>query len=184
MNITLMVSTKRPGVQLLPSAEEVLLERGYLRFAAELGRHLGAPVPLVEDQLRNASRDGFVVIDPISDIASELDACDPELRASLPARLVVLRVSRGDLPEVLTTVQPAGAIESMSFFAWKRRPEEATGASGLYGFASLASKSGATCSGLPAPEPYCLLESDTHQGLPHLLVDYLRAVAASPGMSL
>jgi hypothetical protein len=181
MKITLMISTNRPGVRFEPSFEEGLLKGGYLRFAEALGRHLGSPVPLVQDELRNAPRDGFVVINPMGDIGRPLDACDPELRAGLPPRRVVLDVFRGDLPDLLTTVGPVGAIESMSFFAWKSRSEEATGASGLYGFASLASKSGATCSRLPATAPYCLLGSDTHEGLPHLLVDYLRAVAASPG---
>jgi hypothetical protein len=81
------------------------------------------------------------------------------------------------------TIEPlkvAGAIDEFAMIS-DSSPEQ-PGASGLIGRKDLAPIIGATCGSFPLPsEHYAYLTSETHNGLPHLLVDYLRALQKLEG---
>ena len=149
--------------------------RGSLRTCSAIP---GQPSPssLTASAQRRA---GIVLLVPAGDLQRSLAACGPELAKNLPSRLVLFDVSRQPLLETLERYRVAGAVDSLSLAQWLAQPSP--GAVGPYGLRQLAREVGATCVPL-APygsRHYCLYESDRHQGLPHLLADYLRATSAS-----
>ena len=99
-----------------------------------------------------------------------------EQRGTLAERLVGLGVSQGGMRDELEQLHLAGAIDMLSLIEWERSPNRST-ARGLFGLKEIAPVIGATCLRFPFPsEHYCYFSSDQHRGLPHLLVDYLRAL--------
>jgi hypothetical protein len=64
----------------------------------------------------------------------------------------------------------------MSLSEWESTTPLTIGARGLYGRKDVRSQIGASCL-LFESERYCYFQSSTHRGLPHLVVDYLEALA-------
>lgn len=112
-----------------------------------------------------------------------LAACVPADRDGIAARVVLIEVSRSRIfSSVLESLRVAAAVDYASHLAWSREPSSlANGeACGLYGLRSIASAIGATCDpSAGTSENYCFLNSAAHEGLPHLLADYLGALASS-----
>jgi hypothetical protein len=149
----------------------------YDRFAEAIGRHAGTPVRRLSGPLVPPAPDGFVVLAAVRDIGSAVGDCPPELERSLRRRIVSFASSPRDSVRVAEREGVAGVIDALSFLEWgsqKRR----NWARGPVGLRSLGPAIGATCVSLFKSETHCLLESTTHDGLPHLLVDYLRAYDA------
>jgi hypothetical protein len=142
----------------------------YQRLADELGRYTGTTVQIVKDTLRNAPAETYILFAGSGDLSRSLAACGP----ALAARLVLLDVSWQKALEQLEKHRLAGAVDSLRLSEWLARPSSCTGP---FALRYLASSLGASCVPMPALRSahYCLLKSDHHRGMPHLLADYLVA---------
>lgn len=147
------------------------LER-YQRLADELGRYAG--VQIIKDFLRKAPGDSYVLFAGSGDLSRSLADCGPELAARLAPRIVLLDVSWQKALEQLEKHRLAGAVDSLRLSEWLARPSSCTGP---FGLCYLAKPLGASCVPMPAfrSAHYCLLQSEQHRGMPHLLADYLVA---------
>jgi hypothetical protein len=149
----------------------------YRRFISETSEHLGTEVSFVEGSLRDSAPPRGFILFVGADVEVALHRCVPELRDGLAARLVPLAVSRPKIFErYLEPLSLAGAIDSMSRSEWENTAPLTMGTRGLYGRKDVRSQIGASCL-LFESERYCYFQSNTHQGLPHLVVDYLKALA-------
>lgn len=106
-----------------------------------------------------------------------LAECALEHQMEWARQLVPLQVSRTGIFEMLEKLSLPAAITSLAITEWEASQGSDPGASGLYGQREIGCVAGASCVSLFASERYCYLESKAHQGLPHLLADYLRAWA-------
>jgi hypothetical protein len=138
----------------------------YQPFFDEIGRQAAAAVERVEAFLDDVPpRDGFLLLQP---------SRDPGKRAITPGRWIVPIYKIW--PEALydrmieDLAFPCG-VDSMVMEAWLRGDRAARG---LYGRSDVAQTIGADCAP-SVSEQYGHLTSARHDGLPHLLVDYLRA---------
>jgi hypothetical protein len=161
-----------------PSAERKIpfaagAER-YHRFADELGRYAGIRVPVVEDSLRNAPTDAYILFAASGDLSRSLSACSPIQAAELPSRIVLLDIGWQQTLQELEQHRLAGAVDSLRMSEWLARPTSCKGPFGLKYFAKAL---GVNCSTLPwfQSKHYCRLDSNRHRGLPHLMADYLAA---------
>jgi hypothetical protein len=149
----------------------------YARFISEMGRHNGREVQIIDGALSDAPSTGFVLFAG-ADVRVALNECPEGIRSELASRLVAVGGTRPKILEkVVEPLSLAGAIDSMSFLEWKVQGTT-LGAWGLYGRKDLAERIGARCL-LYKSARYCYLHSPTHDGLPHLVVDYLGALDAS-----
>ncbi len=146
----------------------------YQRFADELSRYAGTPVPIATDVLQNAPEDSYVLFAGSGDLTRSLVGCSPERVARLTPRIVLLDISWHQALEQLERHRLAGAVDSLRMSEWLGRPSSCTGP---FGFRYLTKALGVSCLPLPAfrSKHYCLLESQRHRGMPHLLANYLTA---------
>jgi hypothetical protein len=146
----------------------------YQRLAAELGRYAGAQVQIVKHVLRRAPADAYVLFAGSGDLSRSLADCGPVLAALLAPRIVLLDVSWQQALEQLEKHRLAGAVDSLRLSEWLARPSSSRGP---FGLRYLAKPLGASCVPMPAlcSAHYCLLHSEQHHGMPHLLADYLAA---------
>lgn len=146
----------------------------YQRLADELSRYSGIQVQIVKDVLRNAPSDAYVLFAGTGDVSRSLTDCGPALAARIAPRIVLLDVSWQKALEQLEKHRLAGAVDSLRLSEWLARPSSCAGP---FGLRYLANSLGASCVPLPALRSahYCLLQSEHHRGMPHLLVDYLAA---------
>jgi transcriptional regulator with XRE-family HTH domain len=146
----------------------------YQRLADELARYAGAQVQTVKGGLRSAPADAYVLFAGAGDLARSLSDCGPALAARLSTRIVLLDVSWQKALEQLESHRLAGAVDSLRLSEWLARPSSGTGP---FGLRYLTHPLGVSCSPVPALRSahYCLLQSERHRGLPHLLADYLAA---------
>lgn len=146
----------------------------YQRLADELGRYAAAPVQIVNDFLRKAPADGYVLFAGNGDLSRSLADCGPALAAQLAPRLLLLDVSWQKAIEQLEKHRLAGAVDSLRMSEWLARPSSSAGP---FGLRYLAKPLGASCVSMPALRSahYCLLHSEQHRGMPHLLANYLAA---------
>ena len=152
-------------------------------FVRAVANHAGVAIEPIHGRLcDHVPADGFVLLHS-ADLHVALAACAPADRVSIAARIVALDVSRSRIfSRVLEGLRLAAAVDYASHLAWSREPSSLANseACGLYGLRSIASAIGATCdSSAGTSENYCFLNSAAHEGLPHLLADYLSALASS-----
>lgn len=148
------------------------------RFIDEIGRHTGVTVPRVSGRLCDVAPDeGFILLSA-SHPGESLAACATELQQKLAARMVPLDVSRSRIfDRVLEGLSVPAAVDSVSHLEWSQAAPDVTGARGPYGLRSIGTTLGAPCGdGVEGSRNYCYLTSATHQGLPHLLADFLIAL--------
>jgi hypothetical protein len=146
----------------------------YQRLADELGRYVGVQAQIVKDVLRKAPPDAYVLFAGSGNLSRSLADCGPVLAARLAPRIVLLDVSWQKALEQLEKHRLVGAVDSLRLSEWLARPSSCAGPLGLR---YLAKPLGASCvpmPGLRSPH-YCLLHSEQHRGMPHLLADYLHA---------
>jgi hypothetical protein len=169
MKITLLID--RPTDPPIPFAAG---PETYQRFAEELSTFAGTTVQIVRDAPVETLLDGYVLWVTSGDPASLLSRCDRVSASRLAARTVLLEGSWQKALEQLEKYRFAGAVDSLRMSEWLARPSSCKGP---FGLRYLAKPLGARCSTLPwfRSEHYCLLESEQHRGMPHLLADYLAA---------
>jgi len=169
MRITLLIEPSRdPKIPFAAGPER------YRRLADELSRYAGTQVQIIKDILRKAPDDSYVLFAGGGDVSRGLADCGPALAARLAPRIMLLDVSWQRALEQLERHRLAGAVDSLRLSEWLARPSSCMGPFGLQ---NLAKPLGAFCAPLPAfrSAHYCLLQSEHHRGMPHLLADYLAA---------
>ena len=144
----------------------------YRPLADAIERHASAQVRRLEGSLAQLDADGFVVLLAL-DPQLALKECSPEQAAALTPRVVGFAAGPREAVRSLEKLPTAAVIDRLSLLEWSGDPD--SWARGPAGLRALAKPIGATCSPLFRSERHCLLESSAHEGLPHLLVDYLRA---------
>ena len=152
-------------------------------FVRAVSDHAGVAIERIDGRLcDHIPAHGFVLLHS-ADPHEALAACAPAQRAGTSARIVLLDVSRSRIfSSVLESLRVAAALDYASHLAWARgrsaRPDGE--ACGLYGLRSVGTAIGATCDpSMGASENYGFLISAAHEGLPHLLADYLAALDVS-----
>jgi hypothetical protein len=150
----------------------------YARFINEVGRFAGVSIPLVQGFLREvAPSEGIILLDGSAHPTLVLDECAAEERADLARRLVPIDESRIRIFEnLLEPLSLPAAVDGMTLMEWESEDPDKPGAYGPYGRRDIAQLVGASCL-MYESERYCYLHSLTHNGLPHLLADYLTAYA-------
>jgi hypothetical protein len=149
----------------------------YARLLGAVERYLGSAVEHRYGFLRDvAPSTGFILFDGSANPETVLEECADIGLGELAPRLVLLGVSKVRILEtVLEKLEVAAAVDSFSLAQWGGGARDQIGAYGPYGRRDIAPLIGACCALYESPR-YCYLQSDTHHGLPHLLVDYLRAL--------
>lgn len=146
----------------------------YERFLKEVERHASCTIGLTEE-LQEAPESDFIVFAG-ADLRATLQRYSAGDQVAFSRRLVPMNASSSDIFEgLLEPLSLPAAIDSMSFAGWHLGQ---TGARGLHGLRSIGSTIGASCLVFQS-ENYCYFKSERHQGLPHLLVDYLNAYRAA-----
>jgi hypothetical protein len=150
-------------------------------LAAALSAHLFAAVPLVQGYLRDTRPAGLILLHAELSPQAVLAECPEHGRTALAARLIPLAVSEKGVCEMLEALGLPAAVSNFGLSQWQAAEPGETGASGIYGLRNLARASHARIDTLrgPVSPRYGHLVSKTHHGLPHLLADYLRVLAAT-----
>jgi hypothetical protein len=168
MKITLLLQPSTRSLP-FPAAPE-----RYQRLADELGRHLGMAVRTVQDISPEFVSDGYLLWVTSGDPERLLGGLQPSVASDLAARTVLIDVSWQHALAQLERYHFAAAVDSLHLSEWLARPSSTAGP---FGLSRLASVIGASCAPLPSlrSRHYCLLEPGRHQGMSHVLADYLRA---------
>lgn len=153
----------------------------YNRFLDVLGTFAGIQVTVARLALVDAAREFRAAYFLLSSPRYPDDAlapCSAADRRHVAARLIALDLTAPRLGTFLESHAMLAGIEPGALHAWLRadwRNEPNVGA--LYGLARIGAAIGARC--YPdAAVHYCRIEGPLHEGgLPHLLVDYVRAHA-------
>jgi hypothetical protein len=151
----------------------------YRAFTDQLSEHVGHPVATVCGHLRDLlPLDGFILLSPLNHPVLSLAECPTAQQVDLASRLVAVNAGTTRIFEkILEKLSVAAAITEMSLLEWRTSDSGALGARGLHGRRDIGRQIGAHCLEIFSSERYCYLQSATHHGLPHLLADYLRALA-------
>jgi hypothetical protein len=140
------------------------------RFASKLAGHLGA-LSRRDGWLRDIDLDETLIVLAPSDSPTWAAS---EVSPQVAARTVVLGASTPHLcDKLLEPYSLAGAIDTFSLLGDRRR--ERLGAQGLYALREPGLATGAKAGPFRSAR-YCVLTSTIHDGLPHLLADYLQAL--------
>jgi hypothetical protein len=147
-------------------------------FVRRLGQHVGVAIQRIDGRLcDHTPADGFILLHSFHP-HDALAACPPLERDGIAARVIAMDVSRSRIfSRVLDGLGLVAAIDYPSHIEWARSPT-IPAVSGFYGLKAIAAMVGAACD--PAAgtsDSYCYLTSRTHEGLPHLLADYLVALS-------
>lgn len=148
-------------------------------FVAEVGRFAGVRVPLVEGRLLDvAPSDGYILLNASSP-GEALHGANPEVVTDLASRLVPLDMGTAGIWKRLEALSYPAWVSTSSQMSWRN----GEGSQGIYGLREVGTRIGATCDphggwdpnahNAVGSERYCFLVSDRHEGLPHLLADYL-----------
>lgn len=155
----------------------------YARFLGALGRYLGEAVPLVRVPLCDVKSPVDFVILETFDVEQSLAGCADNERSQLAKRLIPVypRRGRGVLHSQMERLPLVGALESLSIGIQDSADSMSPKAEGLTGRRDLASLIEVPCADdlMMPPSGYCFMESTKHNGLAHLLADYLRCFALS-----
>jgi hypothetical protein len=170
---------------IVATSAETYRRRDHLdRFVEELRRYTRQAVPLVFSRLCEAlPLDGFIILNPFNGIIDALEEVDAGQRVQVAARLVPINMFlTHTLENEMESRSMVAAIDSHSIHSWElpRRPPAPVYQ--LYGQRRLGSLIGARPVPPGGSERYCRLQSTSHEGLPHLLADYLAAFEKSQGV--
>jgi hypothetical protein len=149
---------------------------GYAKFMTALQRQRGISLTVIERRLAEViDLPGYLLFGG-ADCLVALFECPVERQSSVALRLVPLNASRPKIfQKLLEPYSLAGAIDDMSLLEWESPNVGPIDAHGLFGRKDIANLIGATPDFLIS-ERYAYLKSSTHDGLPHLLADYLVAL--------
>ena len=146
----------------------------YRELAQALEDYAGSPVRWIDGSLADVEDDSFVLFASLRDAPSALGELDPARADHVRRRLVVFEAGPREALAATEVTPVAAAVDRLSLLEWSGA-EYQGGARGPVGLRRVGESIGAACTPIFDGDPYCLLESDRHEGLPHLLVDYLRA---------
>jgi hypothetical protein len=155
----------------------------YREFMEQLGRHAGQSVTTVYGKLRDSiPPTGFILLSSLNHPVVTLSECEVAQQTDLAARLIPVGVGNTRIfDRVLEKLSVAAAISELSFWEWNGTDCSIPGARGLHGRRDIGNLIGANCLEIFSSERYCYLQSTKHYGLPHLLADYLTALARPKG---
>lgn len=156
------------------------------RFIDELGKFAGASIMRMHGSLRDAIakfKHEYLLLHTRLHPRDALQECGEAAQAGVAARLVALDQHYPKVAEmVLEPLSIAAAIDTWSYNTWVADhwsgTTSATGVHrpGVYGLTDVGARIGATLHPNESGR-YCLFTGPRHEGgLPHLLVDYLRAL--------
>jgi hypothetical protein len=146
------------------------------RFISELECRTNQKIRTIRTSLADAlPLVGYVLLVSRNHTKFSLDECSEADRSDIAARLVPMLVDANRaFEEILEPYSTAAAISDVSFQEWRSvSPGQSGGAYSVYGLREVAIPLQARCLEFRSSERYCCLRSSTHQGLPHLLGDYL-----------
>ena len=149
----------------------------YMPFVTELSRHAGVVIPVKEGFLPDvAPPDGFILFHCTGSTEITLAQLPEAQRTDIASRLIPIDVPFMPLYEsLLEPFSIPAAVDSLAYGMWgPMTPKNRPAARGLLGLRELGATLGAGCDDMGS-ERYCSLYSDRHEGLPHLLADYLAA---------
>lgn len=151
----------------------------YECFLDALGDYAGSKVIRRTGYLKDvaATVDGFILLNATIHPKAVLEECPAELRERLAARLVPIELTQQKICEaVLDPLSLAAGIDSLALFDWELGywGRSAYRNTGFYGHHEIGRRLGFNC--MLGSLRYSYLTSSRHAGLPHLLVDYLRAL--------
>ena len=124
--------------------------------------------------LRDAPEDSIILYDGRRDADFALDELAFDKRAGVAPRLIPIGVSRTHVFKLLERLSLPGAVDDLSLTEWTANPH-ARGARGVFGLRVVGESIGAHAEYYESG-PYCYLASETHRGLPDLLVAYAAAI--------
>ena len=170
--ITWVDEPSRPELESDAAVPERLLP-----FVEAVGREAGVTIQCVTGFLREvAPANGIVLLNASAHPTVVLDECGPDVREDLARRLVPITIDRHRIFEtILEELSVAAAVDGLSLAEWSVS-QGRTGAWGPHGLRDIGALVGARCV-LYESARYCYLQSATHNGLPHLLADYLTVYA-------
>lgn len=185
LQIVLVEEPTRSGVA--PDPRQRRPDR-FNHFRDVLGAFAGAGVLLLRNSLREAASmypNDYLLLNTYRHPREALLECGGDVRASVAARVVALEQDYPRLAEcVLEPLAIAGAIDSWALNTWAASRWErgaaehwkhVGGTIGFYGLTRVGAGIAARCHPGESAR-YCYLSGPLHEGgLPHLLVDYLRA---------
>lgn len=152
----------------------------YAAFLDSLGQRLGQAIPSVALPLCEVKLQADFVILETLDVDQSLAKCDLSEQAALANRLIPIypRRGKGTFHAQMERLSLAGALEAHAVAGWSRMAT-AERTEGLTGRRNVAALINATCMDdltMP-PAGYCFMVSTRHDGLAHLLADYLQCLA-------
>jgi hypothetical protein len=184
-NVTYFKSTE-DGQQIIPKSMHE--DAHYAQLVDELKELTSAKVTLIEDFLRTAPQSGIVLLYPHSrgfSFEQSLNECAPELRETLPPRLVLLHALMAC--DLLAQHHLAASVEYFEYEYWWDPEQQSSSCQIMYGLTSVAREIGASTSlllPLSRWEGYCRLFGEPSERLPALLIRYLEAyVRTVPGIA-
>lgn len=147
------------------------------RLINEVARYAGVSIPRLDGRLADvAPADGLILWtaygqDVSSPFWAATDEASRDLDERFARRMILIDVSTSRLFDGLEALQLAAAIASSDHTRWLRTGPLAE--QGLYGRREIAAAIGAKPDETQGSNNYCYMTSDRHEGLPHLLADYL-----------
>lgn len=180
------------------ATDEILRKRPdrFGNFCDALGAHAGSAVHVATQSLCDVVKqypDAYILLSTHRHPREALRECSIDVQARVAARVVALEQDGPRVAEdVLEPLSIAGAIDTWSLMTWKESYwnrndadhwKQAIGTIGFLGLAGVGAGVGARCH--PGDSRYCYLSGPLHEGgLPHLMVDYLRALAFRNALSI
>ena len=143
----------------------------YRPLAEAAERYAGTPVRWVDGTLADVPDPGGFVWLRWSTQPRRCGPSSPERAAEMRSRLVPSASTPTQALQALAHTPTAAVLDRRSLRSWTPSQGFARGPAGLR---TVAGMLGATCAEPYVEARHCLLESRRHDGLPHLLVDYLR----------
>jgi hypothetical protein len=138
-------------------------------FVAALSEAARVTIPVVEGELRDAPKFGFVILFHEPPLVHPLE---------IGPRIILINADRSTVQESLELHQLACAVEKHRYFEWRTRRSEDTG-QWLFGRKDVVCRMGFTLSSGPPPtEHYGLIETSDEKDLPSLIARYLQVYAS------
>ena len=158
-------------------------------FAEAVGKYGKISVPFIEGALHTGLPEaGFILLRPATSVQAAIAACTAAQQVGLASRIVPVGIDlRGIFENVLENLSVPAAVADWSLHELESTHRMRLGARGPHGLKTIAASLGVECKNPrrgPPGEPldsdrYCFMHGPTHEGVPHLLVEYLAAFAGA-----
>lgn len=157
------------------------------RFAQEVARLAEADLRFLQGRLAEVGPDDGVILwscqghDPGAAFVASSPEDAAELVARFGSRTVAIDASTSRIFDRLERLRLAAAIDVSAHTAWTNSEHGHTGRQGIYGRRDIAKLIGAQCDEAVGSASYGYMTSRQHDGLAHLLADYLLSLCRMPG---